>query len=1128
MRPAAVEPSVSEPSFSAWHYQKDALPRFERSGCHLSLVLPIGFYGPEAGAPDIRVDWSTTGERGRITFPARVGDNGTLEQIDARLDGWRSRLYPETEQCADANDRKRVAQPPTAAQRTDALAALARRLTAPADGPTNRYFEATIPDLCPGQDIRYSITVTTAGRSQTLGPFVIVAATPTFTGADMIGGRCGGPTGTTWIGHVQTVGHLTHIRIDLDDLAVDFQALSGPSVIPIRIRAAGHWFDLDPTSVTARSASGRHSRLPIVDWGAGTVTLTVPDATDDHMIIDVGHQQVGVADAGGPGRTRLLISNFWIQQINDLLAEPFVGPSSNPYEPARTYTQVSMLDDHGTYSSRPVATAGQDGYLYGLEAHRATGIPCHLAVNVGILTLLNHDCPEDLAELRADVQRRLFEPAMAGFSSFRYDYFQAATNREDVQRGAALNRALLGRSGDVLMPDSRLYHRAPKTMPALLDPAVRYVVLDADTGYVDNEASIERATTADGLDLGRHFLWQDRVTGRYLLFIDDWLKDNALPVYSADELSQGRGDWVLGRPPTAVRRYLMSFALDPRRARNLLVYGDDFEHGCGNGWFEGSLGLHHSYAALLTWLDSHRTWMQTVTTADLDPGRDCVGTIDLRSSIDPKLDPGGFGSLDQFGNRLHMNTWAQQWSQTWAEWIGWKFGRITGVVERALIQWPGSARNELYETAWMAFLHGQNESMWSTQPEQGNPNQDPLGEPEDFTRVEGLQVRNVLVWLKASIWAAWAGTQASSPTFLDRGPVLDRIRDLEPIVGNSPDEHALLSDPEHVDGDPMRTWMLYNHRACVVIDANGGTATHAFVFDGGKARTISGTFNSYQYRDARGFDCDGQFLQNTIPTPNHQHVAADQWPGAQLPVIDCIQLRPGNGPEDSPVKRLLCNNYDEYERVKSPDSDELVLRPITANTSPKELTAGPLRSPCPPHRTEAQQQILDGLTEDGNRRRANENDRDRLVYHEWPGALTMTKTFRLIGSVLAVTYTHPPRDLVVANEFCVDLHRGVTTGARLTRTRNDDDRAEQSMMITMAGDSGSPTAGGHAIRLEAIENCEIDAISRLTHPPTGDPSGYAKYRALSRVLNETVVVRPTTDGSGFGYRIDLDHVGPAD
>jgi hypothetical protein len=304
------------------------------------------------------------------------------------------------------------------------------------------------------------------------------------------------------------------VRVDLDDIPAD-------GSLPVKVRIGGTWLSADYPAAPLNP----DGQLPLLDWTADTVTFSRPDPEGAPVAFDIGGRQVAEVDAGGPGRARLLIAHFCIQAINDLLEEPFDG-----YVPPRTYMQVTMADEDGRYSSRPGAERiNPGGYRDGLTMHRRFGVPYHLALNGGVLVLTAHDCPDDLAAMRADLDAGLMHPAIAGYGSHRIPYYSAEANVRDITAGVEAITTYLGASArppDVFYPDQRLYRQRPATVAALQTAPVRYVVLDSATGYYDNAASAE--PSGAGYDLGPGMLWTDRKSGAHVLFIDTTLKDQAL------------------------------------------------------------------------------------------------------------------------------------------------------------------------------------------------------------------------------------------------------------------------------------------------------------------------------------------------------------------------------------------------------------------------------------------------------------------------------------------------------------------------------------------------------------------------------------------------------------------------
>jgi hypothetical protein len=198
----------------------------------------------------------------------------------------------------------------------------------------NRYVEAVIRGVPEGAAVQYSIAVTPpSGSPVALGPYSVLAVLPEFGPSDVIGGRCGDlvDPDPTWIAHVRRDDGLTHVRVDLDDIP------TGGS-LPVRVRIGKTWLSAD----YAGAPHNPDARLPVLDWSADTVTFSASDPDGEPVVIDVGGRRVAEADAGGPGRSRMLIAHFCIQAINDLLEVPFSG---GVYSPPRTYMQVTMADE---------------------------------------------------------------------------------------------------------------------------------------------------------------------------------------------------------------------------------------------------------------------------------------------------------------------------------------------------------------------------------------------------------------------------------------------------------------------------------------------------------------------------------------------------------------------------------------------------------------------------------------------------------------------------------------------------------------------------------------------------------------------------------------------------------------
>jgi hypothetical protein len=1050
LTPEAGEANVHTmggPDYSAWHYAPDApvwITANQDDG--LDLRILVGAWSSSPTQETVTVRWTTTGG-GEAHAAPDAESTVPASDVTALDDAFEARL-------------RAVDEAPVTAPRPPAIApyrlALARR-------PGNRYVEAVIRGITAGATVHYTVVVRPgSGPSVTLGPYSVPATMTEFTAADVVGGRYGDlvDPGPAWVGHVRREGGVTHVRVDLDDIPADGQ-------LPVRVRIGGTWLSAD----YAAAATNTEGRLPLLDWPADTVTFSGPDPDAAPVVFDVGGRRVAEADAGGPGRARMLIAHFCIQAINDLLEEPFAG-----YAPPRTYMQVTMADERGLYSSRPGAErVDPGGYRDGLTMHRRFGVPYHLALNGGVLVLTAHDCPEDLADMRADLAAGLLHPAIAGYGSHRVPYYSAEANVRDITAGMEAITTYLGTAAtaDVFYPDQRLYRQRPATVAALQTAPVRYVVLDSATGYYDNAASVEESVS--GIDLGPGMLWTDRTSGTHVLFIDTTLKDQAL---GANLDPAQPAPW---KPPLSVRRRFLRLALDPHlRERTLLTYGDDFEKACGNGWFEPVPDLREKWAAFLAWVAAHRTWLHVVTTADLDPDRDAVGTIDVLASIDATLDPGGLASVDLDGNDFHYDTWEKRWRETPAYWLGDTLGGITDRVENALRLWPDEHRDQLYDTAWLAFLMAQHENAWNMQALEGDdPNVKATGDPEEFTIVEGVQVRNALVWLAASVWATWAVREPAGGSFVDAGPVLSALAALPPEIG---------LDPRHWDGDPNPTLVLYNPEALVVIDRNGGRVTHAFVMRDRVPRTVSGTFKSYQYRDPAHIECDGHVLQNTVWTPNHRYLGSDVGLLTRR-TVEWTYSRPVRAGDAGTrrERRVVPDNFNAYSCGAADGGVRC--------TYDRGWTPG----------TTTQEELIDLWSRDGLARRTGTTD--RMTWHE---DTTFGKTFTLDGTTLRVAYTGVAPGHVVDNELCVDLWAGAHEGRLLTRAAD-----AEGVTVTMPGVG--------AARVTVGAGCELSAASRAdTVAQAAAQGGVAlatEFLTLHRVLTDAVQVRATAPD--FDYAVEL-------
>ena len=1017
-----------------WHYTLNAPPRVvERGDGLVDLYLPLGTWAPNGvQVTEVALEWAVDGDPTQMVKTLGISTAGAvLSKIDAAFIA--ARL---------SEDAKPAAKPGRLAQRPYTLMS---------QQAGDTYFEAVVQGLPAGARVDYTFDVTwDNGRKRRLGMFHVLAFSPKFRPGDVVGGRLGGRASERcWIGNVRHEDGWTHVRVDLDDI--------GDGRPDVRIIVGRHEFDVD---VDPLAHADRLPWLPFLDPYVDTVTVSVPAAADDPVSIEVDGVQM-VVEGPCPGRTRLLLAHFAIQGLNDLLETPIMD-----YTPPRSYMQITMQDEQAVMSSRPgrPENTHRDGYAYGLDLHRRFDVKYHLILNGGLLALFAHDCPDDLAGMRQDVTNGLMHPGVTGFGSHRIPYFAEETNRRDLEIATEMNETYLGKAGsDLFYPDQRLY-KGGANEKALLTNPIRYLVADASTGYDIYKESIQPNENAKGVDLGPSMLWRDQTTGVYLLFIDDDLRGGPF------ENSQS----YMGKPNLALRRRLMRHAIDPAlRSKNLLTYGDDFDKACGNGWFDGDIGFTQAWSAFLEWISAHGTWLQAVTTSDLDPAVDCVGTIDLKTSTCPSVDPRGAASRDLAGRELHFDTWHDVWKEHPGLWLGKSLGEVAKEAEDALLGWPRWARNELYDLAWMAFLMAQHENSWNKQPlEGGDPNGRQVGDPEDFIITASLQVRNTHVWLAASVWANWAQEAVRDQHYVDDGPVLDCLEQLG-------------ADRHHWDRDPLPTIVMYNRDALVVVDRNGGRITHAFVIRDGRPRAVSGTFNCYQYRATDLTDCDGEMLQNTVWTPNHNYIACDT-SLSQGTLGDWWDRRP---PTLTKVRRVVPDNFNAYrcERI----DDRTVDCTFQHGQKPQNIDEPGFENL---------------IGRDRNLRRAG---RDGVIWHD-PDVPEFTKRLRLDGTSLQITYAGARAGHVVGNEFSVDLLASIQDAAQITRRPSPSGR-EISLVMPECG----------AVTISAGAGCEItptSLIAAATEVTTKEEK--AKAMALHRLLADTVQLR-STGGDEFSYSIEL-------
>ncbi|MFP5283244.1 MAG: hypothetical protein ACLGIF_07320, partial [Actinomycetes bacterium] len=774
-----------------------------------------------------------------------------------------------------------------------------------------------------------------------------------------------------------------------------------------------------------------------------------------------------------------------------------------------------FADEKAAFSSRPNTPENgvPDGYRYSLVAQRAYEVPTTWAFNAGVLALLRHGLPAEEWQLLADsVARGLVRPANAGFGAHRPPYYARETNVQEIVRCDEMIRSYFPRrryEAVTYFPDQRIFKGLPDAevgaYASLRDEhGLRFLVADRSTAGTDDRLlfGINRPTREDG-----NYLWREERTGLELVLIEDQLRDQML---TAPEWETSRGQLGPG-----VKRLLMKAVR--RRAGDvpkLFVNGDDADHYCGDGWFDGQdIHYHRTYLSALCWV-RHHPWVDAGTTEDPDFAAryrsakpEQARRLRLTDAICPSVDPGGISTVDPAGNRRHFDTWYQWWAETRSAWLDLSLRSLSDRLEDALLRWPAEYRNDMWDLAWMAFLAGTHESMWSKQPVTPQMNTDPrTWEPEDFVVSESIQLRNAWVYLNAALWQKWAedsGGADPGPTFVLAPETTDPD---DPRAEAGPLRALLLAagsaDPYwwgdaapgaqrgiYFDADCLPTYVLYNRQVLVVLDQNGGAVTHVFFRTAeDPAVSVSGTFKTHQFvtLEPKEIPCDGHRIQNTVSTPNHRYLAGD-----------VVQTRPGMGsftdPRVSePLPTWIPNQFDRYTcSVEAGDTVGCVYD-HTEDT---------------PSHPVAQEEFIDWCRRDGQALRAG---RTGIVWH--PGA-SFSKTIRLEGTRIHVAYRGVRPEHEVSNEFALDFGAAVREGAGQTKEVGEG-------TLTLSGHRG------RQVRISALAGCDFTEAARLPAMPTGDPEPVdlaAAYGELHRVMTANLRIRCTGEAetNDFGYVIDL-------
>ncbi len=958
----------------------------------------------------------------------------------------------------------------------------------------SRFFEARLDAVPAGAAVHYDLVVDPDDGDPDELSWLLYASSPRWSFDDIIATHTPPDLAGeySWIAYHQEADGLHHVRIDVADIDQHLPALCvaiGEQrwhfADPARVRRPVALIDRDNDHVLVSTPA---------DGPMGPLTITTMDAA-------AGHHDERIPDVARAhrapnfvGSANLMLVHFAIQALNDLLESPFTDYQDGP----RTYLALTMRDECGVRSSRPLSPENGigDGYALTLAAHERTRVPHLWTFNAGLLAMLAHDAPEDLAYLRRAVAEGLVDPTVVGFAGHRPTYYQPATNRYVIELGVRMMRNHLGAANQVFFPDSRFY-RAETDNGPLHDTGMRYLVLDAETtllapGHLrPGSVAPEPGRVHHGRFVDHQYLWQDSDSGRHLLLIQRDLRDGLFG-HREDEYHRGK-------LPLQLRRKMIGFATTSLREGNLLVYGDDADKASGNGWFDGTypgtdMRFNDMWNASLDWIAAH-PWIRVVTSRDLAgspvppadgrPPIPCVGAFGLRLAIDPSVDPGGLDTVDAAGQRVHFDAWYDRWKDYRATWLGQTLEEVSHEAEFAILDWPRPYRDHtrLHELAQMSFACSTHELPWNKQPlEHDQANTGPVLEPEDFVVAASLQVRNAHVYLAATGWAQWAATGGTG-SYCDSGPVAEILPTLR-YAADNPMPHLrgkpLQDSPVHWDHDPLANVILYNPQALAVLDRNGGRVTHLFCLVDGEPLCVSGTFKCYQYETMDGPRkeriCDGPVLQNTVFTPNHAYVGTD--------------VR-----ESRAVEGTMWDSRHAVDREWwYPDNFNVYADGEIGGDGGRRAGFGYRPGEAPPQRPD-----LPALTEllERDRRARQGSGENPVVWHD-PAHGSFDKVFTLDGRVLTVAYTGVRPGHLVANEFCVDLWTAMIHGTQLERR--------------VSAEVATVSLGEATVTLTPGLGCVFSDDTMAT-------SGPALLR-LHRVLTDRFdVVCPA--GGDFSYRIEL-------
>jgi hypothetical protein len=1101
-----VVASAGEVVLACWHAETDTLPWVrdivdedgEVDPGRVVVRLPVGVFSRFGEAARVRVDVRVDGGAGRVYS---TDDDGGLEVVRPQFGQGPLQQYRGHEpwRLLDARhhrvdlDRSAVRD---VAQKTYFLL----ELTVERDALLDYVVSATTPLVRSGHPADLAATSAFALRASApaFGPdsLIAVEAPP--------GQRDEAAAGLDrWVLLRADAAGFTHLRLDLlSTILPGDRAADRP-----RIRMGVGDVVVDLGEQRDRYGPLDRVLLPLLDRDADTVLLTVPSEVVGNRAVQVqvGERARQVDPAARPlRRVRFAIVNFAIQGHNDLFAEP-----RGPYDPPRTYMQLTMRDERGVFSSRPGSDEDgePDGYALTLGAHRHYRIPAMWAFNAGVLTMIAHDCPKDLAEIRQDIVNKVLVPINPGFGAHRPPFYRDRTNIEEIRRGADVVKAFLPEAPDVGLrtyhPDQRLYEARDSEVAAYRESGlVDYVVLDRSglchgagdppgtgpgTGPTQEQFFDRPGLPADQVHRDPH-------TGRRILPIEDVARESFMG--SDDDAERGKAGWgfrallfgEVGRLDAA-----------PEGTPQVVVYGDDADKASGCGWFDGDYAgvpLHFDakYQAALCWLERH-PWVEVVTVVDLDRGGATDLPARLWSGSCPSVDPSAATARDLYGNVLHFDTWYQQWRGWPSLWLGRTLGTISEDAEQQLVSATG-ARAEfdpaLVDVAWMTFLALHHEMFWNKEALEGGFVDRRRGvlAPEDFVIAASLHLGLTRLYLCAARWATLAPALGRA-TRVSGGPLVDDLA-RRGLAGD---------DGLHWDDDLLPNDLLYTDEVLVVLDRNGGRAIAVFARTGeGRAICVSGTPKAFQWTqpdpdpDPRlasppWLTCDGNVLENSVLTPNHRYIAADLAQSA--PRIGRHHEERARQP--SPQRWLYPDTFDQYDSAPDRAAGSITYRyPGPSGPQPGRLV---------------EPDLFDAACRQDHDARCRSGG-DRVIWHD--DDLDLAKTIGLDGRRITVTYQCAPPGHQVSNEFSVDLRSAMTGRGFHTRTAHP-----------ATGTATFTGATGGRVTITPGPGCHLSPASLVTDLDEARRRGMAvDFLRLHRVLTDTALIE-CDDGGAFGYTIDI-------